>query len=82
MMTDVLDLEIHDPTVLGELVLTADLMIAANTSECHLSQHAIDLALGLATRGGSPRVTPCELPRASRGSTVQPTLESPPVTSR
>ena len=46
-MTDLLDLEIYDPVVLGELVLTADLMIAANTTDCHLSQHAIDLALGL-----------------------------------
>lgn len=47
-MTDVLDLEIYDPVVLGELVLTADLMIAANTTESHLSQHAIDVVLGLA----------------------------------
>lgn len=47
-MADVLDLEIYDPVVLDELVSTADLMIAANTSERHLSQHAIDLVLGLA----------------------------------
>ena len=31
-MNDTLDLEIYDPVVLGELRLTADLMIAANTS--------------------------------------------------
>ena len=46
-MTDALDIEIYDPVVLDELVLTADLMIAANTTEHHLSQHAIDVALGL-----------------------------------
>jgi hypothetical protein len=47
-MTDALDLEVYDPVVLGELVLTADLMIAANTTKRHLSQQAIDVALGLA----------------------------------
>lgn len=47
-MTDVLDLEVSDPIVLAELVMTADLMIAANTTERHLSQHTIDVALGLA----------------------------------
>jgi len=46
-MTDVLDLDIYDPVVLGELVLTADLMIAANSTERHLTQHAIDAVLGL-----------------------------------
>jgi len=46
-MTDVLDLELYDPVVLGELVLTADLMIVANTADRHLSQEAIDAALGL-----------------------------------
>jgi hypothetical protein len=46
-MTDVLDLKHYDPVVLGELVLTADLMIAAHCTERHLSQHAIDAALGL-----------------------------------
>lgn len=47
-MTDTLDLELYDPVVLGELVLTADLMIVANTTDRHLSQQAIDAALGLA----------------------------------
>lgn len=47
-MTDTLDLELYDPVVLGELVLTADLMIVANTTDRHLSQQAIDTALGLA----------------------------------
>ena len=47
-MIDVLDLDVQDPVALGELVLTADLMIAANTTERHLSQHAVDVALGLA----------------------------------
>jgi hypothetical protein len=46
-MSDVLDLELYDPVVLGELVLTADLMIVANTTDSHLSQDAIDVALGL-----------------------------------
>jgi len=46
-MTDTLDLELYDPVVLGELVLTADLMIVANTTDRHLSQEAIDRALGL-----------------------------------
>jgi len=58
-MTDALDLELYDPVVLGELVLTADLMIAANTSERHLSQHAIDVALGL----GDELTGPPEAPR-------------------
>jgi len=47
-MTDVLNVELHDPVVLDEVELTADLMIAANTTERHLSQHAVDVALGLA----------------------------------
>jgi hypothetical protein len=46
-MSDVLALELYDPVVLGELVLTADLMIVANTTDSHLSQDAIDVALGL-----------------------------------
>ena len=49
-MTDALNLYLHDPVALSELVLTAELMIAANTTERHLSQHAIDVALGLARR--------------------------------
>ena len=47
-MSDVFDLETYDPVVLGELMLTTDLMIMANTAtESHLSQEAIDAALGL-----------------------------------
>lgn len=46
-MTDVLDLELYDPVVLAELVLTADLMIVANSTKRHMSQEAIDVALGL-----------------------------------
>lgn len=47
-MTEVSTVELYDPVGLAELVLTANLMIAANTTSRHLSQHAIDVALGLA----------------------------------
>lgn len=46
-MTDALHLELYDPNALREVALMADLMIAANTSDYHLSQEAIDGALGL-----------------------------------
>jgi hypothetical protein len=46
-MTDVLDLELYDPVILGELMLTADLMIVANSTRRHMSREAIDVALGL-----------------------------------
>lgn len=46
-MNDALDVELYDPVMLCELRLTTDLMIVANTTEHHLSQAAIDLALDL-----------------------------------
>lgn len=46
-MTDDLRLELYDPVALRELALMADLMIMANTTKQHLSQEAIDDALGL-----------------------------------
>ena len=47
-MTDALDIELFDPIALCELAVMADLMIAANTTDQHLSDEAIDSALGLA----------------------------------
>lgn len=46
-MTEALDGELYDPVELAELQLTADLMIVANTTQHHLTQRAIDVALGL-----------------------------------
>ena len=46
-MTDALQLDLYDPIALCEVALMADLMIAANTTPRHLSQEAIDDALGL-----------------------------------
>lgn len=46
-MTKALNLEIYDPVALRELMLTTDLMIVANATDRHLSQEAIDVALGL-----------------------------------
>jgi hypothetical protein len=46
-MTDSLQLDLYDPAALREVALMADLMIAANTTRRHLSQEAIDVALGL-----------------------------------
>ena len=46
-MTDVLNLELYDPIALRELSEMADLMIAANATDHHLSQEDIDITLGL-----------------------------------
>ena len=46
-MTDALPTEIYDPIAMRELEMMADLMILANTNEQHLSQKAIDAALGI-----------------------------------
>jgi hypothetical protein len=46
-MTHASHLELYDKIALREVAVMADLMIAANTAENHLSQEAIDVALGL-----------------------------------
>jgi len=46
-MTDTRDVELYDPIALREVAVMANLMIVANTSEDHLTQEAIDIALGL-----------------------------------
>lgn len=68
---------IYDFDELDEIRTTADLIIAASDSPRHLSQAAIDLALGLgAIRPGSSR----DPDHSSAGGTVPPLppLPSPP----
>jgi len=60
---------VYDFDELDEIRMTADLMIAASGSPRHLSQAAIDLALGLGVvRRGSDR---------ARTSTTGPTCPRP-----
>ena len=68
---------IYDFDELDEIRVTADLMIAASDSPRHLSQAAIDLALGLGvvrpTRGRVPASAPCpRRPRASPSAGAGP----------
>ena len=46
-MTDARPVEYYDPIPLSEVATMADLMIAANNTDHRMSQHAIDVALGL-----------------------------------
>jgi hypothetical protein len=48
------DTRLEDPTVLDEIELYGELVIAASSSDEPLSQEQIDQALGL-RRGSSPR---------------------------
>ena len=75
---DALDVSLHDNDLAAEVELTANLMVAANESDCRLTQCDIDRILGLAGRpvipaqpSGSPRVVvvhaewPGSIPSAS-----------------
>ena len=53
-MTDKLRFDLYDLVALTELELMSDLMIAANATDHHLTQVAIDTALGLIPLHGSP----------------------------
>jgi hypothetical protein len=44
---DPLDVDLEDAELLGEVELTAALIVAANQSEAHLSEDQIDQILGL-----------------------------------
>ncbi len=46
-MSDSLDVSLHDLELHDEVVLTAHLIIASNEADGRLSQHEIDLLLGL-----------------------------------
>lgn len=41
-MTDELDVDLQDPELIAEILLVADLMVAATASATHLSEAAID----------------------------------------
>jgi hypothetical protein len=58
MLSDRLDIEPHDPELLGEIQMLANLMLVCSTSSTRLSADAVDGALGLsqATRQGLLRI--------------------------
>ena len=68
-MTHASHLELYDKIALREVAVMADLMIAANTAENHLSQEAIDVAPGLERALQLP-ACPQRRPRASHRAGV------------
>jgi hypothetical protein len=59
---DRLDIEPHDPELLGEIEMLANLMVACATSSSRLSDDAIDAALALVRAAG--RDVPESRPRS------------------
>ncbi len=61
-MDDQFDVSLEDDDLLDEVELTANLMVAANQSDRHLSEEEIDTVLGFNTtprrRPGTERPTP------------------------
>ena len=47
---DPFDIHLQDDDLLAEVELTANLIVAANQSEAHLSPHEIDEVLGISPR--------------------------------
>lgn len=55
MRSDRLDIEPHDPELLGEIQMLANLMVACSISSTRLSDDAIDAALALSRTTGQDR---------------------------
>ena len=62
-MDDQFDVSLEDDELLGEVELTANLMVAANQADRHLTEEEVDAVLGLVDappppRPGTDRPTP------------------------
>jgi hypothetical protein len=54
-MDDQFDVSLEDDDLLNEVELTANLMVAANKAERHLTKAEIDEVLGISSRFPPPR---------------------------